>query len=125
VFRPPSGAELQEVAGGQWDFDHGGDSIAEANESIKSKEEDELDQFQRRALEYTSKFSKLDAQRAEKLVEQLVQETGMPRKEAIMVVNVMPRRTEELTGLFSSTMKRFVSKADAEKILKIIKEAAK
>lgn len=100
-------------------------TIAEANESIKSKEEDELDQFQRRALGYTSKFSKLDAQRAEKLVEQLVQETGMPRKEAIMVVNVMPRRTEELTGLFSSTMKRFVSKADAEKILKIIKEAAK
>jgi len=98
-------------------------SIAEANKAIKAKKEEELDQFQRRTLEYTSKFSKLDAERAEKLVEQLVQETGMSRKEAIMIINVMPRRAEELIGLFSSSMKRLLSKADAEKILKILKES--
>jgi len=98
-------------------------TIAEANSAIKEKKEEELDQFQRRTLEYTSKFSKLDAERAAKLVEQLVQETGMSRKEAIMIINVMPRRSEELIGLFSSSMKRLMSKADADKILKILKES--
>lgn len=98
-------------------------TIAEANRAIKAKKEEELDQFQRRTLEYTSKFSKLDAEKAEKLVEQLVQETGMSRKESIMIVNVMPRRSEELMGLFSSSMKRLMSKADAEKVLKILKES--
>jgi len=98
-------------------------TIAEANKALKTKKEEELDQFQRRTLEYTSKFSKLDADAAEKLVEGLIQETGISRKEAIMIINVMPRRTEELMGLFSSSMKRLMSKADAEKILKILKEA--
>ena len=98
-------------------------TIAEANKAIKAKKEDELDQFQRRTLEYTSKFSKLDAEMAEKLVEQLIQETGMSRKEAIMIINVMPRRSEELMGLFSSSMKRLLSRSDAEKILKILKES--
>jgi DNA-directed RNA polymerase subunit F len=98
-------------------------TIAEANKALKAKKEEELDQFQRRTLEYIAKFAKLDAERAEKLVEQLIQETGISRKEAIMIVNIMPRRAEELMGLFSSSMKRIMSKADAEKIIKILKEA--
>jgi DNA-directed RNA polymerase subunit F len=98
-------------------------TIAEANKALKAKKEEELDQFQRRTLEYIGKFAKLDAERAEKLVEQLSQETGISRKEAIMIVNIMPRRPEELMGLFSSSMKRIMSKADAEKIIKILKES--
>ena len=98
-------------------------TIAEANAAIKAKKEEELDQFQRRTLEYTSKFAKLDAGRAEKLVEGLIQETGMSRKDAIMIINVMPRRSEELMGLFSSSMKRPMSKADADKIIRILRES--
>jgi DNA-directed RNA polymerase subunit F len=54
-----------------------------------------------------------------------IQETGISRKEAIMIVNIMPKRVEELTALFSSSSKRFVSKADAEKVIKIIKDSLK
>jgi len=100
-------------------------TISEANKALKAKKEEELDQFQRRTIEYTSKFSKLDPERAEKLIEQLFQETGIPRKEAIMIINILPRRAEELIGLFSSSMKRIMSKADAEKILKIVRESSK
>jgi len=98
-------------------------TIAEANKALKAKKEEELDQFQRRTLEYIAKFAKLDAERAEKLVEQLIQEAGISRKEAIMIVNIMPKRPEELMGLFSSSMKRIMGKADAEKIIKILKES--
>lgn len=100
-------------------------TVSEADRALRSRKEEELDQFQRRTLEYTSKFSKVDADASEKLVEKITQETGISRKEAIMIVNIMPKRIEELTALFSSSSKRFVSKADAEKVIKIIKDSLK
>ncbi|MBO3802736.1 MAG: hypothetical protein JTT11_02500 [Candidatus Brockarchaeota archaeon] len=100
-------------------------TVPEADRALRSKKEEELDQFQRRALEYTGKFSKVDAESAEKLVERITQETGISRKEAIMIVNIMPKRAEELAALFSSSSKRLVSKADAEKVIKVIRESSK
>ncbi|MGQ9513847.1 MAG: hypothetical protein ACUVTL_02175 [Thermoproteota archaeon] len=100
-------------------------TIPEADRALKSRREEELDQFQRRTLEYTSKFSKVDAETAEKLVDKITQETGISRKEAIMIVNIIPKRAEELTALSSSSSKKLISKEDAEKILQIIKELSK
>jgi len=58
--------------------------------------EENLDQFQRRTFDYVSKFSKVDAKTAEKLVEKLVTEFGLGEEEAIQVVNCMPESIEEL-----------------------------
>jgi DNA-directed RNA polymerase subunit F len=62
------------------------DSIGEAN----------LDQFQRRTLDYVSKFSKVDAADAEKLLETLVKEYGIDEIEAVQIINAMPESVDEL-----------------------------
>ncbi|HDN17718.1 hypothetical protein B6U74_02410 [Candidatus Bathyarchaeota archaeon ex4484_205] len=95
-------------------------TLAEALELLKVEEES-LDPLQRRTLEYLSKFSKIDGDVANRIVERLTQETSLLRREAIMIVNIMPSDPIEITSLFSSS-KRYISKEEAEKVLSIIKE---
>ncbi|MEM2275603.1 MAG: hypothetical protein QXU43_00790, partial [Thermoproteota archaeon] len=64
-------------------------TVSEALE-ILSKQED-LKQYQKLVLEYLKEVSKLPADKARKLVEELTRETGLSRKEAVMLVNILPR----------------------------------
>jgi len=100
-------------------------STSEAYKALKQRREENLDQFQRRTLEYATKFSPLKDEGGERLLERLISETGIPRKEAIMIVNILPRRPEELVALFSATMKRLITRSDAEKIIAIVEDALK
>ena len=58
--------------------------------------DENLDQFQRRTFDYVSKFSKVDAEIAEKLVEKLVKEFGLEEDEAVEIVNCFPKTVDEL-----------------------------
>jgi DNA-directed RNA polymerase subunit F len=71
-------------------------TLPQVKELLQSLGEENLDQFQRRTLDYVSKFSKVDAKTAEKLVEKLVKEDGLEEEEAVQIVNCMPRVVEEL-----------------------------
>jgi len=56
----------------------------------------ELNQFQRRTLEYTTAFMKIEPEKAEKLVEQLIKQLNIEAEEAVQIVNAMPASVEEL-----------------------------
>jgi len=71
-------------------------TLPEVKKVMESMGEENLDQLQRRAFDYVSKFSKIDPEAAEKLVQRLVTEFGLEELEAVQVVNCMPKSIDEL-----------------------------
>lgn len=80
-------------------------TIPQVRKLLESLGEENLDQFQRRTLDYASKFSRVDAESAEKLIEKLVQEFGVDEEEAVQIVNCMPESTEELKAFLAGGRK--------------------
>lgn len=56
----------------------------------------ELNQFQRRTLDYTLVFSKLDVKKMRKVKDQLMKILDLSEKEAVAILNCMPETVEEL-----------------------------
>jgi DNA-directed RNA polymerase subunit F len=63
---------------------------------LSSVGEENLDQFQRRTLDYVSKFAKAEPADAEKLLETLTKEYGLDEDEAVQIINCMPETVDEL-----------------------------
>jgi len=94
-------------------------TTAEARKTLERAKEDELGEFQRRTLDYASKFSKIQPPKAEKLVRELGEKFQLDRKDAIQIVNTMPRYIEELRTIL--TVKgRIIGGTQLEDILKLI-----
>jgi DNA-directed RNA polymerase subunit F len=70
-------------------------TVSEAKKILEANLED-LDPLQRRVHDYTVRFSKQDPEEAEKLVEELVTETGIERALAVQIANSLPRSVGEL-----------------------------
>jgi len=86
---------------------------------LESLGEENLDQFQRRSLDYAAKFSKLDSDSAEKLLAEL-KETGMMEKEeAVQIVNCMPKSIDELR-VFLAGGRKIVETSKLESILSLL-----
>jgi DNA-directed RNA polymerase subunit F len=86
---------------------------------LESLGEENLDQFQRRSLDYATKFSKLDAASAEKLLDEL-RETGMvEEEEAVQIVNCMPKTRDELR-VFLAGGRKIVETSKLESILSLL-----
>jgi DNA-directed RNA polymerase subunit F len=83
--------------------------------------EENLDQFQRRTLDYVNKFSKVDAKTAEKLVEKLVKEFDLDEAEAIQVVNCMPETVDELR-VFLAGGRKIIETAKLEAVVTLLNE---
>ncbi len=71
-------------------------TLPQVKQVLESLGEENLDQFQRRTLDYVSKFAKASSADAEMLLEKLVKEYGLDENEAVMVVNCMPETVDEL-----------------------------
>jgi len=70
-------------------------------------------------LDYASKFSKIPPAKAEKLVKELSEKFQLDRKDAIQIVNTMPRYVEELRTIL--TIKgRIIGATQLEDILKLV-----
>jgi len=92
---------------------------AEARKILEKAKEEELGEFQRRTLDYTSKFSKIPPQKAEKLVKELGEKFQLDRKDAIQIANTMPQYIEELRTIL--TVKgRIVGGSQLEDMLKLV-----
>lgn len=95
-------------------------TTAEARRTLEKAKEEELGEFQRRTLDYTSKFSKTAAPKAEKLVKELGEKFQLERKDAIQIANTMPQYIEELRTIL--TVKgRIIAGSQLEDMLKLIK----
>ncbi len=99
-------------------------TIPQVKKLLVSLGEENLDQFQRRTLDYASKFSKVDAEAAEKLMEKLVENFGLEEEEAIQVVNCMPKSVEELR-VFLSGGRKIIETSKLEAIVNLLDEHRK
>ena len=91
----------------------------EAKRTLEKVKEEELGEFQRRTLDYASKFSKIPPAKAEKLVRELTEKHQLDRKESIQIANSMPRYTEELRTIL--TVKgRIITATQLEELLKLV-----
>jgi len=71
-------------------------TLPQVKKVLESIGEENLDQFQRRTLDYVSKFAKVDAADAEKLLDVLVKEYALDENEAVQIVNALPESVDEL-----------------------------
>ncbi len=94
-------------------------TTAEAKKTLDRAKEEELGEFQRRTLDYASKFAKVSPAKAEKLVRELSEKHQLDRKDAIQIANTMPRYIEELRTIL--TVKgRIIGGSELEGILKLL-----
>ncbi|MEM3577707.1 MAG: RNA polymerase Rpb4 family protein [Candidatus Bathyarchaeia archaeon] len=99
-------------------------TIPQVKKILESMGEENLDQFQRRTYDYVSKFSKVDAETAEKLVEKLVSEFGLDEDEAVQVVNCAPKSVEELR-VFLAGGRKIIETSKLEAIISLLNEHRK
>ena len=92
-------------------------TTSEAKRTLEKVKVEELGEFQRRTLDYASKFSKIPPAKAEKLIRELTEKYQLDRKESIQIANSMPRFIEELRTIL--TVKgRIIGGTQLENILK-------
>jgi DNA-directed RNA polymerase subunit F len=84
--------------------------------------EENLDQFQRRTLDYVNKFSRVDAETAEKLLEKLTKEFDLTEAEAVQVVNCMPETVDELR-VFLASGRKIIETAKLEAIVSLLNDS--
>jgi DNA-directed RNA polymerase subunit F len=84
--------------------------------------EENLDQFQRRTLDYVNKFSRVDAKGAEELVEKLMKEFDLEEAEAVQVVNCMPETVDELR-VFLASGRKIIETSKLEAIITLLNDS--
>lgn len=94
---------------------------AEAKRTLERAKEEELGEFQRRTLDYASKFSRISPAKAEKLVKELSDKFQLERKDAIQIANTMPKYTEELRTILTVKGK-IIGASELQDILKIVND---
>jgi DNA-directed RNA polymerase subunit F len=99
-------------------------SLPQVKNLLESIGEENLDQLQRRTFDYVSKFSKTDAESAEKLVGKLVADYGLDEIEAVQIVNCMPKSVEELR-VFLAGGRKIIETTKLEAIVNLLDEHRK
>jgi DNA-directed RNA polymerase subunit F len=99
-------------------------TLPQVKELLESMGEERLDQFQRRTLDYTAKFSKTTAKDAEPLIQKLVKEFGLEQEEAVEIVNCMPESIDEIR-VFLGGGKKIIETTRIESILSLLNQHRK
>jgi DNA-directed RNA polymerase subunit F len=84
--------------------------------------EENLDQFQRRTLDYVQKFTKIEESVTAGLLERLVTEFGLSEDEAVQVVNCAPESVDELR-VFLAGGKKIIEVAKLEAIVALLDDS--
>ncbi len=99
-------------------------TVPQVKELLESMGEASLDQFQRRTLDYTAKFSKIDPKDSEELEQKLMKEFELELDEAVEIVNCMPESVEEIR-VFLGGGKKIIETTKIEAILSLLNEYRK
>ncbi|MBS7606348.1 MAG: RNA polymerase Rpb4 family protein [Candidatus Bathyarchaeia archaeon] len=94
-------------------------TIPEVKVILESLGEENLDQFQRRSLDYATKMSRLDPESAKKLMEELMSDGTLSEDEAVQIVNIMPKSIEELR-VFLAGGRKIIETSKLERILELL-----
>ncbi|MEM2935938.1 MAG: RNA polymerase Rpb4 [Candidatus Bathyarchaeia archaeon] len=99
-------------------------TLPQVSEILKSIGEENLDQFQRRSLDYATKFSKVDANVIEEILKRLTEEFGLEEEEAVQIINCMPESIEEIRT-FLAGGRRIIETNKLEGILDLLNKYRK
>ena len=99
-------------------------TVPQVKEALDSIGEERLDQFQRRSLDYATKFSKVEPENVDALVKKLVKEFELDQESVIQIVNAMPESIQEIR-VFLAGGRKIIESSKLEKILDILNENRK
>jgi DNA-directed RNA polymerase subunit F len=99
-------------------------TVPQVKEALESIGEDQLDQFQRRSLDYATKFAKVDSNLVDTVLNKLVEEFEVDEEEAVQIVNAMPESIQEIR-VFLSGGRKIIETSKLEKILDFLNEHRK
>lgn len=99
-------------------------TIPEVKKVLEMIGEEKLDQFQRRSLDYASKFAKAKEEEAEMMVKTLIEQYGLDEDEAIQIVNCMPQSVEEIR-VFLGGGRKIIETSKLQGILSFLDEHRK
>jgi len=99
-------------------------TVPQVKETLEAIGEERLNQFQRRSLDYASKFSKVDRGMAETLVNKLVEQFELEEEEAVQIVNCMPESIQEIR-VFLAGGRKIMETSKLERILTFLDEYRK
>ncbi len=89
----------------------------------KLRERAELSPMQRVTLDYASKLAKLPREKAEALIDRLMEEFKLSRFTAVQIANILPKTIEELRTLLVIEGRIFLT-SELGKMLNVIREYA-
>jgi len=96
-------------------------TLPQVKKILETIGEAKLDQFQRRTLDYVSKFSKAEPEKAEELLQKLVKEFELDESEAVQIINCMPETVDELR-VFLAGGKKIIEAQKLSQIVEILNE---
>ncbi|MGA3111461.1 MAG: RNA polymerase Rpb4 [Candidatus Bathyarchaeia archaeon] len=97
-------------------------TLPQVKKLLETIGEENLDQFQRRTLDYVNKFSKVDPEKAEELLRVLVKEYEIDEAEAIQIINCMPETVDELR-VFLAGGRKIIETSKLKAIVALLNES--
>jgi len=99
-------------------------TVPQVKETLEAIGEEQLNQFQRRTLDYAAKFSKVNSDMAETLVDKLVKQFELEEEEAVQIANCMPESIQEIR-VFLAGGRRMMETSKLERMLAFLDEYRK
>lgn len=99
-------------------------TVPQVKETLEAIGEERLNQFQRRTLDYAAKFSKVDSDMVETLVNRLVKQFELEEEEAVQIINCMPESIQEIR-VFLAGGRRMMETSKLERMLAFLDEYRK
>jgi DNA-directed RNA polymerase subunit F len=97
-------------------------TIPQVKKVLESVGDENLDQLQRRTLDYVNKFSKVEPDKAEELLQTLVKEYEIDEAEAIQIINCLPETVDELR-VFLAGGRKIIDAAKLKSIVALLNES--
>jgi DNA-directed RNA polymerase subunit F len=91
-------------------------TVPQVKETLEAVGEERLDQFQRRSLDYATKFTKVAPSVADTIVKELIDKFELEEEEATQIVNCMPESIQEIR-VFLAGGRKIIETSKLEKIL--------
>ena len=91
-------------------------TVPQVKEALESIGEEQLDQLQRRSLDYATKFTKTDSVAIDTVLKELVEKFEMEEEEAVQILNAMPESIQEIR-VFLAGGRKIIETSKLEKIL--------
>jgi DNA-directed RNA polymerase subunit F len=91
-------------------------TVPQVKEALEAIGEERLDQFQRRSLDYATKFTKVEPEKVDNIMKEFVEKFKVEEEEAVQIINAMPESIKEIR-VFLSGGRRIIESSKLEKIL--------